>query len=100
MIIAIDGMSGSGKSTIAKMLATELKINRFNVGMLYRALTKYFYDKKQPPNPNIDFDDIILEVDFVQGEQIIKINGKEYNNKELRTTISHNLSPNMLKLRG
>lgn len=100
MIIAIDGMSGSGKSTIAKMLATELKINRFNVGMLYRALTKYFCDKKQPPNPNIDFDDIILEVIFVQGEQIIKINGKEYNNKELRTTNISQLVPKYAEIEG
>ena len=100
MIIAIDGTSGSGKSTISKMLAKELKINRFNVGMLYRALTKYYIDKKLSSNEISDFEDINLDVYFVQDEQIIKINGKEYNNKELRSTIISNLVPKYAEIEG
>lgn len=100
MIIAIDGTSGSGKSTISKMLAKELKINRFNVGMLYRALTKYYIDKKLSSNEISDFEDIKLDVYFVQDEQIIKINGKEYNNKELRSTIISNLVPKYAEIEG
>ena len=100
MIIAIDGTSGSGKSTISKMLAKELKINRFNVGMLYRALTKYYIDKKLSSNEISDFEDINLDVHFVQDEQIIKINDKEYNNKELRSTIISNLVPKYAEIEG
>ena len=100
MIIAIDGTSGSGKSTISKMLAKELKINRFNVGMLYRALTKYYIDKKLSSNEISDFEDINLDVHFVQDEQIIKINGKEFNNKELRSTNISKLVPKYAEIEG
>jgi len=100
VIIAIDGTSGSGKSTISKMLAKELKINRFNVGMLYRALTKYYIDKKLSSNEISDFEDINLDVHFVQDEQIITINDKEYNNKELRSTIISNLVPKYAEIEG
>ena len=100
MIIAIDGTSGSCKSTISKMLAKELKINRFNVGMLYRALTKYYIDKKLSSNEISYFEDINLDVHFVQDEQIITINDKEYNNKELRSTIISNLVPKYAEIEG
>jgi len=39
MIIAIDGPAGSGKSTIARMLAESLGFAYVNSGSLYRALT-------------------------------------------------------------
>lgn len=39
MVIAIDGPAGSGKSTIAKLLAERLGISYINSGKLYRAIT-------------------------------------------------------------
>lgn len=39
MIIAIDGTSSSGKSTLAKMLAKKLNFGFFSAGDLYRAIT-------------------------------------------------------------
>lgn len=93
MIIAIDGTSGSGKSTIAKRLAKELKINRFNVGMVYRALTKYFVDKNIEPNQVSDFDKINIEVWFEEDIQNIKINGEKMPNEALRMTKISKLVP-------
>ena len=39
MIIAIDGPAGSGKSTVAKMLAKRLGFKYLDTGAMYRALT-------------------------------------------------------------
>ena len=39
LVIAIDGPAGSGKSTIAKMLAKHLGFNYLDTGAMYRALT-------------------------------------------------------------
>ena len=37
--IAIDGPAGAGKSTIAKIIAKELKIEYIDTGAMYRAVT-------------------------------------------------------------
>ncbi|MBK8701292.1 MAG: (d)CMP kinase [Saprospiraceae bacterium] len=42
MIIAIDGFSSCGKSTIAKTLAQILKLPYIDTGAMYRAVTWYF----------------------------------------------------------
>ena len=39
MIIAIDGPAGSGKSTVARMLANRLGFKYLDTGAMYRALT-------------------------------------------------------------
>ena len=44
MIIALDGPSGTGKSTLAKLLASSLNFKMLNTGMIYRAITYYFYN--------------------------------------------------------
>ena len=43
MVIAIDGFSGCGKSTTAKMVAKELGMRFVDTGAMYRATTLYFH---------------------------------------------------------
>ena len=42
MIITLDGPSGVGKTTIGKRLASELDLDFFSSGMLYRAIAAHF----------------------------------------------------------
>jgi len=46
MIIAIDGPAGSGKSTIASLLAKRLNFLYINTGAMYRAVTLYLLNEK------------------------------------------------------
>ena len=43
-VLAIDGPAGSGKSTIAKLLATRLQIPHLDTGAMYRAVTRAVLD--------------------------------------------------------
>ena len=46
MVVAIDGPAGSGKSTIAKIIAEELNITFLNSGSFYRGITLFLLREK------------------------------------------------------
>ena len=52
MIIAIDGLSTNGKSTLAKMISEKLNFKNFNTGAIYRCIALEIINK------NIDISNI------------------------------------------
>lgn len=64
MIIAIDGPAGTGKSTIASMIAEKLNITFLNSGGFYRTLTIAILDA------GIDYKDEKATVDFCKQQKI------------------------------
>lgn len=71
MIIAIDGPAGTGKSTIASIIAEKLHITYLNSGSFYRALTLALLDE------NIDLSDEKKVVEFCKKQKL------EYKNSHL-----------------
>ena len=79
MKIALDGPSGAGKSTVAKALAKKLGIIYVDTGALYRTVGLYV------KNQGVSKDDeekvisllpeINLGMEFINGEQIVTLNG-------------------------
>lgn len=60
--IAVDGHSGSGKSTVCDMLARKLNINHLSSGGIYRAIALYLSEN------NIDFNKYLLKDEKIQKE--------------------------------
>jgi cytidylate kinase len=80
IIIAIDGYSSCGKSTIARELATRLGYNYIDSGAMYRAITLYFLRN---------------HVDYSDAEQVHKAMGDitlsfEFNEQAQRSDIHLN----------
>ena len=79
MKIALDGPSGAGKSTVAKALAKRLGIIYVDTGALYRTVGLYVKSKgvdKEDTEAVIKLlPEINLNMEFVNGEQIITLNG-------------------------
>ena len=88
MRIALDGPSGSGKSTVAKALAKRLGIIYVDTGALYRTIGLFVrdsgFEKTDIPNIISCLDKIKLGMNFIDGKQIITLNGKEIG-EEIRT---------------
>ena len=74
IIIAIDGTSSTGKSTLAKRLAKKLKYLYIDSGAMYRALTLYAIQKKYISKSHFDSQKLIedipnIHIDFQYNQQ-------------------------------
>jgi len=81
MIITIDGPAGSGKSTVAKLLASELNFIHFNSGSLFRGITAFLHEASFDVN-QITKDSLLpqinLETKLINHTQHVLVNGKDY----------------------
>jgi len=85
-VIAIDGPSGAGKGTIAKLLAEKLGFSYLDTGALYRAVALGLREKGINPEDTDDKLKSVLsvtDVSFKNGK--VYLNGKDVS-EEIRTT--------------
>ena len=94
MIITIDGPAGSGKSTVADILAEQLGFIHFNSGALYRAVTAYLHENNfdiENMSINSPIPDFELTVKMIEDNQHVFVNNKDYTpvlrNNEISTLV-------------
>lgn len=105
LVIAIDGYSSCGKSTVSKTLARKLGLNYIDSGAMYRAVTLYFLENRIPiPLPeelesfNFNFEKVMNEIDitFKVNPQThfseIFLHNKNVENEIRSMSISENVS--------
>ena len=64
MVIAIDGPSGAGKTSTAKMVSKELGFYYCDSGSLYRAITYFLLDRKIDLNDDIQIRQAIEDIEL------------------------------------
>lgn len=102
-VIAIDGYSSCGKSTVAKALARQLGIRYIDSGAMYRAVTYYFLKHNIPfpaagehtsfdYAPVLDVIKISFHIDTSNGKSIIYLNGANISDEIRSMEVSENVS--------
>lgn len=88
MIVAIDGYSSSGKSTLAKDLARNLGFIYVDTGAMYRAIALYILTNEIDLSDEIlvqdSLDNITVSFENKDGENCVTLNGQDVS-KEIRT---------------
>jgi CMP/dCMP kinase len=97
IIIAIDGYSSCGKSTLAKALAKELHYAYVDTGAMYRAVTLYFLDNDLDINDKADVLKALenIEIHFertLHGNHVF-LNGIDVENEVRTMRVSEMVSP-------
>jgi len=97
IIIAIDGHSSCGKSTLAKALGNELKYSYISTGDMYRAVTLYFIEN-QIDISNLDavataLPKIKIHFENKGNGTRIFLNGKDVQDEIRKMYVSEKVSP-------
>src|SRR5690606_11456733 len=101
LIIAIDGFSSTGKSTLAKLLAKKLGYVHIDSGAMYRAITLYALENGMIEGnqvnefellPQLDFMDIHFELNPKNGKNEIFLNGENVEEKVREMEVSSKVS--------
>ncbi len=98
-VIAIDGFSSTGKSSISKIIAKNLGLIHMDTGALYRGITYFALQNCTDETGNVDINKLLeslpkinLEFQNIDGELQLFLNGKNIN-KEIRfPQVSDNVS--------
>lgn len=96
LVIAIDGYSSCGKSTLAKALAKKLGFIYIDSGAMYRAVTLYFIRNSVDINNEAAVKDALqhIELNFHSRdyESHILLNGEEVSDEIRQMPVSENVS--------
>ena len=95
-VIAIDGPAASGKSSVAKALATRFGVTHVNSGLMYRAATRAVISEGIDPEDTEKVDEYIGAVDTAakvskNGELSISIGGEvreDLNAQDVNASVS------------
>ena len=75
-IITIDGPSGSGKSSIAKLLANRLGFTYLDTGAIYRGITYYLLQEDVTPQ-SPELSDALKKIKISISEESMTLNGEQ-----------------------
>ena len=101
IIIAIDGYSSTGKSTIAKRLANALNYAFIDTGAMYRAVTLFALEHKLIIEKEVKEEDLIQSLSDIQlqfrpnttlGKSEMFLNGKNVETEIRKMEVSENVS--------
>lgn len=99
LIIAMDGFSSTGKSSISKVIAKKLGIIHMDTGALYRGITYYALQNCLDTKGEIDISKVIndlsnidLVFENIDNELTLVLNGKNINTEIRFPQVSENVS--------
>jgi CMP/dCMP kinase len=97
IIIAIDGHSSCGKSTLAKALAKEMGYAYGDSGAMYRAVTLFFLDNLINYYDDAEVESALTKIaihfERVEGENHTFLNGKDVEREIRAMRVSEHVSP-------
>jgi cytidylate kinase len=97
IIVAIDGHSSCGKSTLAKALAKNLYYAYLDTGAMYRAVTLYFLEKQldynDPEQVTRGLAEIEIHFERIDGQNRTFLNGRDVEHEIREMRVSEHVSP-------